>query len=410
MVRVLAFSDYFAVRTSGGAEKVAREVYARLIREHGVELVVVAATPRGARTWDGSEAFPRDSVHAFPGYDLSRVLGAQLTVSTPLLRAAQQLVRRFRPTVLHANGLHFQGSVVAAHLARSHGLPLVSTAHLGSIDALGRPTRLAARTWDHTLGRYIVTSSTALVPVSPSVANHLRTIGGANRHLEVALNGVDHEVFHPLTRGSSSQPDPSEGTLRVGLVGRAIANKGPDLALDAVGQLRRDGLDVTLDVVGDGPLLGHLEGRARREGLGRAVTFSGHVQDVAERLRALDVVLRPSYTEGLPLAVLEAMASGAVVVASSIPGNTDLVEHEQTGLLVPPGDALALAAAVRRLHADRQLLGSLRRNALAAVSSYTWDASAASHLRAIEFAVSHHDRRRPGLAVVEAATSYGGPA
>ncbi len=394
MVRVLAFSDYFAARTSGGAEKVAREVYARLIRDHGVELMVVAAVPRGARPWDGSGAFPRGYVHAFPGYDLSRALGAQLTVSAPLLRGAQQLIRRFRPTVLHANGLHFQGSVVAAHLARSHGLPLVSTAHLGSVDALSWPTRLGARTWDSTLGRYIVTSSTVLVPVSPSVARHLRTIGGTDRHMEVALNGVDHEVFHPVTRGSASQPEPSEATLRVGLVGRAIANKGPDLALDAVGRLRREGLDVTLDVVGDGPLLGHLEGRARREGLGRVVTFSGHVHDVAERLRALDVVLRPSFTEGLPLAVLEAMASGAVVVASSIPGNTDLVEHEQTGLLVPPGDVLALAAALRRLHADRPLLRSLRRKALVAASAYTWDASAASHLRAIEWALSHHDQHR----------------
>ena len=408
MVRVLAFSDYFTARTSGGAEKVAREVYARLIRDHSVDLVVVAAIPRHAPIWEPVGVFPRGSVLSFPGYDLAGALGVQLTVSAHLLRGAQQVIRRFRPDVLHANGLHFQGSVLAAHLARSHHLPLVSTAHLGGVDALSGLTRLAARTWDHSLGRYIVTASAALVPVSPSVADHLRTIGGTDRHMEVALNGVDHEVFYPVTREPPGRHDSPGGGLRVGLVGRLIANKGPELALDALGRLRRDGLDVTLDVVGDGPLLEHLQDRAGRDGLAQAVTFSGHVQDVAARLRTFDVVVRPSFTEGLPLAVLEAMASGAVVVASSVPGNVDLVEHERTGLLVPPGDALALSAALRRLHDDRQLLGSLRRDALTAASRYTWDTSAAAHLRAIDWALSHRDELSPGRPVAEAATPPGG--
>lgn len=362
---------------------------------------MVAAIPRNVPTWETAGVFPPGSVLSFPGHDLSKALGVQLTVSAPLLRGARQVIRRFGPDLLHANGLHFQGSIIAAHLARTHHLPLVTTAHLGGVDALTGPTRLAARTWDNTLGRYIVTASNALVPVSPSVAAHLRTIGGAHRHMEVALNGVDHDVFYPGTR------EPA-GPLRVGLVGRLIANKGPELALDALGQLRRDGLDIVLDLVGDGPLLTHLQDRAGRDGLAQAATFSGHVHDVAARLRTFDVVVRPSFTEGLPLTVLEAMASGAVVIASSVPGNVDLVEHERTGLLIPPGDAFALAAALRRLHDDRQLLGSLRRAALVAASRYSWDASALAHQRAIDWALTHraeHSSERP---IAEAATPYGG--
>lgn len=382
MARVLAFSDYYSGQTSGGAERVAHEVYTRLARDHGLEVAVMAAVPRGALKLAAPDHVGGISVVTHSGVDLSRLMGVQLTLSPTLIWDGMRTVASFKPDVLHANSLHFQGSVLAAWIARRNSIPLVTTAHLGGVGYMHGLRGMGANAWDNTLGRFIVANSSALVAVSPSVATHLRSLGGPSLHIELAPNGVDHAVFHARDR------QPHSGPLRVGLIGRLIANKGPRLALEAVGALRMEGRPMTLCVLGDGPLLQRLQRRSIQPDLRGAVTFCGRVEDVAQRMRTLDVVVRPSQTEGLPLVVLEAMASGAVVVASAVPGNADLIDDGRTGLLVRVGDAMALADALRRLDDDRLLLERLQRDALATASHYSWESSAAMHLRGFEWALN----------------------
>lgn len=375
MIRVLTFCDYYRPDSCGGAERVAREVATRLVRDHGAEVRVVGAVPGGQ---PGST--PELPAVLVPGHDLSGRIGVQLMLSRQLPRAAAEVVRSWRPDVLHAHGLHFQSSLVAAALARRYGVPLVITAHLGDGAALGRALRAATAGWDHTIGRAVVAASTGLVAVSSSVGRHLRRLGAGDRPVTVAPNGVDHDAFHPHGRA------PASGQLRVGFVGRLIANKGPGLLLDGSARAIADGADLGLTFVGDGPLRPALERAAAEAGLAGRVQFTGQVRDVAQRLRGIDVLVRPSFTEGLPLAVLEAMASGAVVVASAVPGNLELITPDRTGLVVPVGNPAAIGSALGRLAGDPALLARLRSAALAAAAGYRWEASAAHHLGALQAA------------------------
>jgi glycosyltransferase involved in cell wall biosynthesis len=143
-----------------------------------------------------------------------------------------------------------------------------------------------------------------------------------------------------------------DGRFTVLAVGRLVAVKGHAVLLDAIGELRdRNGLPVALHIVGDGPKRAALEERARAIGLTDLVTFHGRVgQDAIKRhYAAADAFCLPSFGEGVPVVLMEAMAMEVPVVASGVMGIPELVEDGKSGLLVPPGRPRALADALARL-------------------------------------------------------------
>jgi glycosyltransferase involved in cell wall biosynthesis len=136
--------------------------------------------------------------------------------------------------------------------------------------------------------------------------------------------------------------------------------------------------DTLADVVfiGEGPMRTQLERAVEKSGLRDHVWFEGHSHDVAGWLQRADVLVRPSFTEGLPLTVLEAMASGVCVLASDIAGNADLVRDGETGLLFPVGDARSLAAKLRRLLSNPHERERLAQGGWTASQGFSWDACA----------------------------------
>lgn len=385
---MLAFCDHFSASSSGGAERVAAEIYGRLARDHGVEITVLSVLRPGHHPLD----LPGVEVVAVRGHDLSGIVGAELLVAPGLRRRGRALFRQVRPNVLHGNGLHFHGTAVAARIARTTGTPLVTTAHLGDLAALGLLTRAAGGLWDQTLGRYAVAGSTGCVAVSTAVAEHLASLNAPADAVRVAPNGVDHQRFHTHGRDQVGEAGP----LRAVFVGRLIANKGPSVAIDAVAEAHRAGREVTLTVLGDGPLRASLLRRAAKRGIAEHVRFVGHVDDVATWLRSADVLLRPSLTEGLPLAVLEAMACGLPVICSTVAGNTEVVTHGVNGLHAAPRDVAGTAAGLVSLADDRPRLQRLAAAAVRVAADHTWDHSAAIHLSALTAAIGTHDLELPG--------------
>jgi glycosyltransferase involved in cell wall biosynthesis len=377
-MRVLAFGDHLSAASSGGAERVAGEVYRRLAEERDVDLTVVSVLAPG----HDPMPIPRTRVVGVPGRDLSGLVGAEMLLAPGLARRVRALHDEVRPDVLHANGLHFHGTAVAARLSRRTGTPLVATAHLGELSALAPLLRVGGTIWDATVGSYVVHSSRTLVAVSGAVAAHLISLGARAEDVVIAPNGVDHATYHPHAR----RPVGTSGELRAVFVGRLIANKGPEIALDAVADARRSGRDVRLTVLGDGPLRARLQTRAGERGLGDAVVFAGHVTDVARHLREADVLLRPSFTEGLPLAVLEAMACGVPVVCSTVSGNIEVVAHDVNGWHTPPGRAAAVTEALVALFDDRARLRRFAVSAVAAAADHTWERSTAVHSLALRAA------------------------
>jgi glycosyltransferase involved in cell wall biosynthesis len=188
----------------------------------------------------------------------------------------------------------------------------------------------------------------------------------------VIRNGIDRSIFFP----GSGRRDPG-GAARIGTVGRLIPEKGLDVLLAAMPRILAS-QPVVLTVVGDGSERPVLERQAR----GLPVVFAGHLgtpPDVASFLRSIDVFVMPSRWEGLPNALLEAMACGIPVVATDVPGMAEAAGGH--ALLVPPDQPTALAEAV---------CCALASPARPTVSLNSFDDVAATHLAVFERA---HARR-----------------
>jgi glycosyltransferase involved in cell wall biosynthesis len=168
--------------------------------------------------------------------------------------------------------------------------------------------------------------------------------------VRVVHYGLDADDFRrqgATTSGLEALPRPVVGT-----VSRLVPEKGVHLLLDAFDACARQTGAGSLVVVGDGPARGALEADARRRGIAGRVHFAGHLprSGVSAAIRALDVFVFPTFfPEGFGLVLLEAMAWGKPIVASRVISVPEIVTHDRTGLVVPPGDAGRLREALLRL-------------------------------------------------------------
>jgi len=194
-----------------------------------------------------------------------------------------------------------------------------------------------------------------------------------------------HVVPSPITRhASAAHAAAPGGGLRVGMVARIAPWKGQDVFLDAFARAFPHADDVRAVLVG-APLFGadeeeyerRLHRRVEELGIGDRVEFRGFRDDVAAELDTLDVLVHASVLpEPFGLAVVEGMAAGLTVVASDAGGPTEVIVHDANGLLYPPGDAGALASALRRVAGDTELRHRLGAAARESAGAFTPDAVA----------------------------------
>jgi glycosyltransferase involved in cell wall biosynthesis len=137
------------------------------------------------------------------------------------------------------------------------------------------------------------------------------------------------------------------------MVGRLAEGKGHDVLLDAVDAM--DDWEGSVCIVGDGPLYDSLDASIEERGLSEQVFLTGYRDDVPRILAASDVLVLPSFREGTPRVITEAMASGLPVVATDIAGIPEQVEDGESGFLIPTGDSEALADRLNRLLVDSGL-------------------------------------------------------
>lgn len=149
-------------------------------------------------------------------------------------------------------------------------------------------------------------------------------------------------------------------------VGRLSTEKGHNVLLDALAAMRAAGSDATVELVGDGEHRAGIEAHARRLGVTGAVRFLGELppHEVAERLRTADVFCLPSFAEGLPVSIMEAMATGTPVVTTYVSGIPELAVAGETAMVVPAGNATELAYALAAVLADDALRHRLTAHAL----------------------------------------------
>ena len=307
--------------------------------------LVALLLARASRERGDEVRFVSPSAGAF--VDLARAEGYEVRV-VPLggafdLRGLVRLRGALRGAdVVHGHGQFSLNTLtrVAARLARAR---VVSHLHIENVFRSGRGRR-AQIALDNLTARLCA----RIVAVSRSTQDALVAQGYPPGRIVTIPNGIDLERVQPLRPGGVP-----EGVPLVGEVARLCDVKGQSELLHAL-----DGLDgvhcvlVGVDLEQGGAFRAGLEREAEELGLAERVVFTGYRSDARSLIAGLDVFVLPSWTEGLPLTVLEAMAQARPVVATAVGGTGEAVLHGETGLLVAPRDVEALRAAIAELVAD----------------------------------------------------------
>ena len=199
-----------------------------------------------------------------------------------------------------------------------------------------------------------------VIAVSNRMAGTLITNGFKSSRVTTIHNGIDLARAIPgRAEDIRRELGVDAASIVIGTVGRLSPVKAQDVLMRAAGRILDSVPRARFVIAGDGPLGGELEALATRLGIDRACTFLGARSDISDVIAALDVFVLPSLSEGLPMAVLEAMAAGKPVVASRVGGLPEVIQHGVSGMLIPPGGAEALAAACVELAGDRERAGRI---------------------------------------------------
>lgn len=268
------------------------------------------------------------------------------------------LIRRRRARILHVHG--YAASDFGRLAARLAGARLVLHEHFAD-PALPGYQALA--------DRLLAPLTDRAIAVSGSTRDFLvRERHVPEQRVRLIWNGAPLDEFAPgpperAARVRRALGLPEQG-LVVGAIGRLNAQKGHRYLLEAAALVLRD-RPASFLVAGDGDLMGELREQAERLAIARQVLFAGHRGDVPDLLAAVDVLCISSLYEGTPLTLFEAFAAGKAVVSTAVDGCREVVQDGRTGLLVPPRDPGALAAALGRVLDDAGLRRTLGENALA---------------------------------------------
>jgi glycosyltransferase involved in cell wall biosynthesis len=335
MIRIAYIIDHLRV---GGAQRHLLEVVRGLDRErYALEMWSAAADPGDLAVVFEREGVP---VRSF------EIAGTMLSPRT--LGSARRVARDFARRGVHvAHGYLFEGNFLAALVGRLARTP-VTLVSKRSLDRYGRLDRRLAAWLSNQLADRVTVNAEAVREV---VRVHEWC---AAERMVMIPNGVAlPSSGEPAPRGDASDAR-GDGPL-VGMVGRLSWKKGYEYALEAAALLRDRVRGLRVDIVGDGELRDELAARATGLGLGDTVRFLGQRRDVPELMRGFDCFMLSSVIEGMPNALLEAMALGRPCVTTSAGGSAEVVVDGDSGLVVPPRDAAALAAAVERVLRDPAL-------------------------------------------------------
>jgi glycosyltransferase involved in cell wall biosynthesis len=309
--------------------------------------------------------------------------GSLLKANT--MRQVARLARVIRARsvkLVHAN--EFISNLVGFLAARAAGVPvIVNRGDLGHLrDGFGA--------WHRRVERWISRHADAVCANAEGVRRLcIEAEGSGEERTFVVRNGLDLERFDALASRELQGPLPA-GEQLVAVVANLWPVKGHRTLIEAIGRVHGRLPLARFALIGDGPERQELERRIAELGIGSAVVLLGTRYDVPAILRRCHAACLPSLAEGLPNAVMEAMAAGLPVVATAVGGTPELVTPHETGLLAPAGDAEALGTMLLQLLRDPHAAAAMgRRGRERIASEFSLARMAAAHERMYRAVLLH---------------------
>lgn len=252
-------------------------------------------------------------------------------------------LRGLKPQILHAAAI--DANVQAAIAAHITGVALVT-------EEIGIPRTRPA--WGRWASGAAHRSADAVIAASESIGRYLVAREAVPQdRIQVIYNCAEVEPVEPDARDAARHElDLVDHHIVIGSVGRLVPEKAYDVLMRSFGSLARSDQRLHLVIAGDGPESARLAQIAERIGVSSRTHLLGKRTDIARILRSFDVFVLPSRSEGLGIALIEAMLAGLPTVSAASDGIVEVIRHEDEGILVPPDDVEALSSAIASLLRD----------------------------------------------------------
>ncbi len=290
-------------------------------------------------------------------------------------------IYRLQGDIIISRTRFFATTWLAALFARFVGRPYVHIEH-GADHVQFRSAWLlrVGAFVDHTLGALVLRSATAVVANSKQTAAFVTRLSPKVAPT-VIYRGVETKTLAAIVPALRSEY-PQNPKVRIGYFGRLIAGKGIEDLITSVADLPREKIEVL--IVGDGPDYEYLPKLAESLGISLVVTF---IRDTSWKgamafLKSCDIIVNPSYSEGLPTVLIEAALCGKAIVATDVGGTSEIVTHGRSGILIPPRNVAALTHALGSLlqqPKQRHELGA--HAAVDAAGIFEWPTAVATYQR-----------------------------
>lgn len=292
----------------------------------------------------------------------------QLGLDLSCIPRLRKFFRSWKPDVIHTH-LHALKYAYSASLGM--GIPHVHTIHCNVSNHASCMDTITLPIYRYLFSHKKVTLVSLSEKICAITAKHYNI---SAKDSPIVFNGVD------LTRCISKQTYDNPGTLRLIQVASLSRWKNPKASVECVRILKQRGADVSLDFFGEGAERPELEKMIAQYGLQEQITLHGVSGNVFPELQKSDIFILPSFTEGSPISIIEAMGTGLPVIASNVGGIPDMITDGVDGILIEP-NAQALADAIEKLLTDEALRKALGENAKESVNRFSSVTMAEEYLK-----------------------------
>ena len=370
MPRICLVTHFFPPHM-GGIEKVSYEQSKRLTKS-GYKIDVLTSKMKGRNE------HPAKGVRVFHYSPLN--LAERIGVPYPILSI--EAYKKFTQVIkncdlVHAHGHVYMSSYLAGKVAKKYKKPFILTQHNTFIDYQSL-LNIFEHLNDLTIGKAVLKDADRIITVSKKTMEYVRRLGADRSKTSVIYNGVDIDTFHPENKGESRKKLGLPKNRNIILsVRRLVYKNGLDTLIESVPLVARNHPDTLFIVAGKGPSKKLIEDRIKEQGIEDNIKLTGFVPDrlLPVYYDAADYFVLPSASgEGLPLVLLEAMACGLPVIATTVGGTPEIVKHMKNGVLVPPRNPEAMAETISKLLSEERLGPAIGEEARRIVEDrFTWE-------------------------------------
>ena len=351
MPRICLVTHFFPPHI-GGIEKVSYEQSKRLT-EAGYEIDVLTSKTKGQNKHPAKGI----RVFAYPSLKIAEIFGIPYPILT--VKAYKKFAKIIKKCdLVHAHGHVYMSSYLAGKLAKKYKKPFIVTQHNTFIDYKSWLNTLEHLN-DVTIGKSVLKRADRIFTVSKETMKYVLRLGADKAKTSVMYNGVDTNCFYSVQKEKSRKKLGLPKNRKIIFSARRLVYKnGLDTLIESAHLVAQDNPDILFVVAGNGPSRKLIENRIKELGIEDNIKLTGFVPD--EQLpvyyNAADYFVLPSGSgEGLPLVLLEAMACGLPVIATTVGGTPEIIEHMKNGVLVPPRNPEAIAEALSKLLAQENL-------------------------------------------------------